>query len=96
MTLVDTSVWANHLRAADEVLVALMARKEALTHPFVIGELAMGSLRRRDAVIAELRRLPSVRVATDHEVMLLIDRHRLFGTGIGYIDAHLLAAGPCP
>ena len=69
-----------------------MEREEAATHPFVIGEVAMGYVRQRDLVIAELRKLPSVRVIGDSDVVFMVDRHRLFGTGIGYIDAHLLAA----
>src|SRR5579862_5605730 len=92
MILVDTSVWVNHLRVANEFLAHLMSRKEALTHPFVIGELAMGIIRERAAFMIEVRKLPTVHVATNDEVMLLVERHRLFGTGIGYIDAHLLAA----
>jgi hypothetical protein len=90
--LVDTSVWVNHLRHLDEILVASLDRKEVLTHPFVIGEMAMGSLRQREVMIAELRKLPGLPVVADNEVMVLVDRYRLFGTGIGYIDAHLLAA----
>jgi predicted nucleic acid-binding protein len=38
------------------------------------------------------QRLPQVRVATDLEVLHLIDQNLLFGTGIGYVDAHILAA----
>ncbi len=92
MILVDTSVWIAHLESTNEVLAALMEREEAATHPFVIGEVAMGYVRQRDLVIAELRKLPSVRVIGDSDVVFMVDRHRLFGTGIGYIDAHLLAA----
>jgi predicted nucleic acid-binding protein len=90
--LIDTAVWINHLQAADQRLVELMSRKQAATHPFVLGELAIGNIRRRDMVLAELHKLPTVRPATHDEVMHLIAHYRLFGTGIGYIDAHLLAA----
>ena len=92
MILIDTSVWIAHLEAANEVLISLMEREEAATHPFVIGEVAMGYIQRRDVVIGELRKLPSVRVAGDRDVVSMVERHRLFGSGIGYIDAHLLAA----
>jgi predicted nucleic acid-binding protein len=68
-----------------------MEREEAATHPFVIGEIAMGYARRRDVVIAELRKLPSLRVIRDSDVVLMVERHGLYGAGIGYIDAHLLA-----
>ena len=92
MILVDTSIWVDHLRAADDRLVALLEGGQVLAHPFVIGELSLGHLRQREAVISALQRLPRVDVATDSEVMFLIDTHRLFGIGIGYIDAHLLAS----
>ena len=92
MILVDASIWINHLRAADERLVALLAAEEVLGHPFVVGEVALGYLPRRAAMLRELRDLPQAAVATDEEVMDLVERERLFGRGIGYVDAHLLAA----
>lgn len=93
MILVDTSVWINHLgRAPDEILVSFLEQQQVATHPFVIGELAMGNMRRRTAVLAELARLPIVTIATHADVMFLVDEYRLFASGIGYIDAHLIAA----
>lgn len=62
-----------------------------MIHPFVVGELAMGGLRRR-TLLEDLRLLPTALVAADDEVLAFIDRHSLYGAGIGYIDAHLLAA----
>jgi len=90
--LVDTSVWVDHLRESDEALAGLLEAGKILAHPFVIGELALGNLPRRDLVLRALHDLPQVNVATDREVLHLVDRHLLFGLGIGYIDAHLLAA----
>ena len=92
MILVDASVWIDHLRAGDERLTALLDAREVLGHSFVTGELALGNLRRRDAVLSDLRDLPQATVASDDEVLQLIDRQALFGRGIGYVDAHLLAA----
>ena len=92
MILVDTSVWIEHLRTSNEMLIALLNGGEVLGHPFVIGELALGSLRRRDAFLSDLWDLPQATVAWDEEVLDLIDRETLFGRGIGYVDAHLLAA----
>lgn len=92
MILVDTSVWVAHLRAGDERLAALLDSGDVLAHPFVIGELALGSLRRRDAFLDDLRDLPRAGVATDDDVLQFIERQSLFGRGIGYVDAHLLAA----
>lgn len=92
MILVDTSVWIDHFRHADPTLSQLLSQLQILSHPFVIGELALGSLRQRDMILEALRGLPSALVARDDEVHAFIDQHSLFGIGIGYIDAHLLAA----
>jgi predicted nucleic acid-binding protein len=90
--LVDTSVWVQHLRAADKVLIGLLEAGRVLGHPFVIGELALGHLRRRDVVLRALQDLPQANVATNQEVLQFIDRNALFGLGVGYVDAHLLAS----
>jgi predicted nucleic acid-binding protein len=92
MILVDTSVWVDHLRASDERLVGLLDAGMVLAHPFVIGELALGTLAQRKTVLDALSDLPQAIVATDAEVLNFIDRHKLFGRGVGYIDIHLLAA----
>jgi predicted nucleic acid-binding protein len=90
--LVDTSVWVDHLRAADKALAALLDAGMVLAHPFVIGELALGNLRQREMVLQALADLPHASVATGAEVLHFIERYALSGRGIGYIDAHLLAA----
>jgi predicted nucleic acid-binding protein len=90
--LVDTSVWIDHLRHGDERLTALLEDESVLVHPHVIGELALGHLRRRGTVLSDLTNLPFANVASDDEVMRLIDREMLYGNGLGYVDAHLLAA----
>ncbi len=92
MTLVDTSIWIDHLRTPDRHLSALLERRLVLTHPFVIGELALGNLRDRDDFLGNLARLSTARVATEPEVLGFIDRNRLWARGIGYADAHLLVA----
>jgi predicted nucleic acid-binding protein len=90
--LVDTSVWVDHLRAGDATLAGLLEAGQVLAHPFVTGEVALGSLRQRALVLEALADLPQAPVATHAEVLDFIERHALFGRGIGYIDAHLLAA----
>jgi predicted nucleic acid-binding protein len=90
--VVDTSVWVEHLRIGDPTLVALLEAGQVLTHPFIIGELALGDLRNRDGVISDLSALPSATVATHSEVLDFVGRNALFGRGIGYVDTHLLAA----
>jgi predicted nucleic acid-binding protein len=90
--LVDTSVWVDHLRANDEALLALLHAEDILIHTFVVGELALGHLSPREGVLATLNDLPLIEPATNEEVLTFINRHRLFGLGIGYVDAHLLTA----
>lgn len=92
MILADTSVWVDHLRRGDARLAAQLDRAAVLVHPFVIGEIACGSLRDRATVLALLQDLPMAAVASADEALVFIDRHRLYGLGIGYVDVHLLAA----
>jgi len=90
--LIDTSVWIDHLRSGDWNLVRLLNTGQVLTHSFVIGELALGNLRQRRLIPDTLGDLPRTMVASDQEVLHFIGQHRLFDSGIGYVDAHLLAA----
>ena len=92
MILVDTSVWVEHLRHGLPRLATLLQEGEVLIHPWVIGELACGNLRNRQQVLELLQGLPVATVASDAEVLLLIERDRLMGRGIGYVDVHLLAS----
>lgn len=92
MILVDTSVWIEHLRRGEPSLAVALEDGEVLTHRCVIGELACGNLVNRREILDLLEQLPSAREATHEEVMAMIDRRKLFATGIGYVDAHLLAA----
>ena len=73
MILADFSIWIDHFRLADPVLDDLLSRKQVLSHPFVVGELALGSLKDRSAVISDLSELPMTQAADDHEVLSLID-----------------------
>lgn len=92
MILVDTSVWVEHLRRGLPRLARLLQEGKVLIHPWVIGELACGNLRNRAGVLELLQGLPAADVASDSEVLLLIEREQLMGRGIGYVDAHLLAS----
>jgi predicted nucleic acid-binding protein len=92
MILVDTSIWIDHLRQRDERLSGLLDQGRVLSHSFVIGELALVNLQNRDAILGALQDLPQAPVATDAEVLGFISGNALHGMGIGYIDAHLLAA----
>jgi predicted nucleic acid-binding protein len=92
MTLVDTSAWIEHLRRPDSDLMARLEEGTAACHPFVIGEMALGSLRRRAEILELLQDLPGLDVVTDRAVLGFVERHRLAATGIGWVDAHLLAS----
>jgi predicted nucleic acid-binding protein len=89
--LADTSVWIDHFRHGNARLVALLENGQVRTHPFVVGELACGNLAKRAEVLRLLRELPAVVSATDDEVLAFIERNRLMGAGIGWVDAHLMA-----
>ena len=92
MILADTSIWVDHLRHGDPIMVERLNTGRICIHPHIIGEIALGSLRQREIVLTALGDLPTVVVASDAEVRTLIEGQPLFGRGIGYIDAHLLAA----
>ena len=92
MILVDTSVWIDHLRAGNRLLVELLEAGNVLVHPFVIGEIALGNLKQRELILGALADLPQAVVARDDEVMPFIEGSGLFGRGIGYLDVHLLAS----
>ena len=92
MILVDTSVWINHLRNNDTHLARLLTENRVLGHPFVCGELALGNLRQREEILTALDNLPQAPVVFSNEVNYFIEKHTLYGLGIGLIDAHLLAS----
>lgn len=92
MILVDASVWIDHFRTANRHLTRLFETRDVWTHPFVIGEIALGSLNNRRAALRALGNLPGVPVAATAEVAAFIEWEKLHGRGIGYIDAHLLTA----
>jgi predicted nucleic acid-binding protein len=93
MILVDTSIWIDHINhGSDDHLDVLLAGESVLMHDFVIGEIAMGSLKTRNARLAFLRDLHRIPTASDTEVRVLVESAALHGTGLSYIDAHLLTA----
>ncbi len=92
MILVDTAIWVDHLRRGDAQLAGLLDRGAVLMHPFVLGEIACGSLTDRPGLLALLQQLPAAAVAEGSEVLGFIERQSLHGRGIGYVDVHLLAS----
>jgi predicted nucleic acid-binding protein len=90
--LVDTSVWIDHFRSAEPKLVGLLLEPRVMSHPYVVGELACGGLKRRAEVVRLLRSLPAASVADADDVLTFIESHALAGTGLGWIDVNLLAS----
>jgi len=93
MVLIDTSVWVHHLREGNTRLEALLEQTEVLTHPFVIGELACGRMRNRHEILSLLQSLPQAEIAEHAEALQFIEKWRLAGSGLGFVDVHLLASG---
>ncbi len=92
MTLVDTSVWVDHLRNSNARLSELLNEGQVLIHPFIIGELSLGTIKNKAEIMGLLSKLPLVPVAEHDEVLAAVNVHRLSGTGIGWVDAHLIAS----
>ncbi len=92
MIIADTSIWADFIGRGDDRLAGLLANDATLMHPYVRGEIALGNLARRAAILAHLDALPAAPLAEHGEVLGLIESARLFGIGVGFVDAHLLAS----
>ena len=92
MTLIDTSVWIDHLRSPDPLLSRVLLAGRAATHDFVIGELACGSIRDRANVLARVQSLTRLPDVPHEQVMRFVERHKFYGRGLSWIDFHLLAS----
>lgn len=92
MVLVDTCVWVDHLRLANLPLARLLRDAKVIVHPFVVGELACGRLARRHEVLGLLGKLPHLAPISHAEALAFIENNGLAGSGIGWVDVHLLAA----
>lgn len=92
MILVDTSVWIDHFRREDLHLIGILERSDVMMHPWVIGELALGSMRNREETLRLLAALPKAPVASDGGVLQFVSDEKLHGSGIGLVDAQLLAS----
>jgi predicted nucleic acid-binding protein len=92
MILADTSIWIDHFRRSDSRLARFLDHGDVVMHPFVLGELALGYVPKIAEMIEDLRTLPKAAVADPDEVLEFIAHRALSGSGIGYVDAHLLAS----
>ncbi|UVO53309.1 type II toxin-antitoxin system VapC family toxin [Sphingomonas sp. SUN039] len=92
MILADTCIWADYIDRGDYSLAALLENGAVVTHPFVVAEVLLGNLADRKMWKDQLARLPEFLPVRHSDVMALIDAAELGGSGVGYVDAHLLAA----
>jgi predicted nucleic acid-binding protein len=92
LILVDTSVWVDHLRRRNAAHATRLETGEVVCHPFVLGELSLGSLKQRDQILGLLSELPIAPVVPHDDVLALVERVRLAGRGIGWVDVHLIAS----
>jgi predicted nucleic acid-binding protein len=90
--LVDTSVWIDHLRQDNPKFASFLESGFVFTHPFIVGELSCGRLKKREYFLRDLRTLPVVKVARDEEVSHFMEERKVWDRGIGWVDAHLLAS----
>jgi len=92
MILADTTIWIDHFRSENPEMRLQLLKNNVVTHPFIVAELALGSLRDRVRTLAWLDFLPRVRVAQTGEVREMIELRGLYSRGIGLTDAHLIAS----
>ena len=92
MVLVDTSIWVSHLRHGNSRLQKLLEAGRVASHPFIIGELACGNISNRTEIISLMQALPMVDAVEHEELLIFIEHNKMMGTGLGFVDVHLLAA----
>ncbi len=92
MILADTSIWVDYLRNRNPEMQTLLSNGQIAMHPFIVAEIALGSLHRRRKILDDMEALLEVKVAQLNEVRHMIEAHTLYSKGIGLTDAHLLAS----
>jgi predicted nucleic acid-binding protein len=92
MILADTSIWVDHLRNHNPEMERCLGAGQIAMHPFIVAEIALGSLQNRRKRLVDMEALLSVRVAQLSEVRHMIEAHSLYSKGIGLTDAHMIAA----
>lgn len=89
---VDTSIWVDHIRQPLPDLLDLMRSRRCVLHPYVLAEIALGNLRDWSRRVAQLRALPSFEPLSNGDLLALIEEGELQGSGLGFVDAHLVGA----
>jgi predicted nucleic acid-binding protein len=90
--LVDSSVWVGHFKQRNEHLVVLLEADLVVCHPFIVAEVACGTPPNRKAIIRMLSELESTPLATQDELLAMVDAQQLYGRGCGFVDLSLLAS----
>jgi predicted nucleic acid-binding protein len=90
--LVDTSVWVDHFRLGNAALERLLIQDAVLCHPWVLGEIACGTPPARERTLVDLAALQMTKTASMQELMVFVERERLYGAGCGLVDLALLAS----
>lgn len=90
--LVDSSVWVGHFKQRNEHLVTLLENDRVVCHPYVVAEVACGTPPSRKVIISMLGELESTPVATQEELLAMLDTRQLYGRGCGFVDINLLAS----
>ncbi len=90
--LVDTPVWIGHFTGRQPRFAERLIATPVRLHDFTLGELMLGSVSREAKVLSDLAKLPRIHALSHDEVVAFIRNRRLEGSGIGWVDAHLLAA----
>ena len=92
LVLADSSIWVTHFKEGQKHLTQLLEQGLIACHPYIIGELACGSLKKRREIIQLLEALPVVDVLDNTEIIEFIESRKLMSIGIGYVDIHLLGS----
>ena len=92
VVLADTSIWVDHFRQKDRHLEVLLNETVIAVHPYTIAELSLGHLKNRREILSLMRALPQATLVSQEELMHFIEHRHLTGSGIGFVDAHLLAS----
>lgn len=92
MIIVDTSIWVDHLRGIDSPLDDILGSGSELLHPHVYGELLLNGLPKRGPFAEKIQSLKPAPLAASADVAAFILWAQLAGTGVGYVDAHLLVS----
>lgn len=92
MILVDSSVWIQHFKENSKALRHALENEDILMHPMILGELSLGTYKNRKEILELLSALPMATIASEDEVFVCIEKFRLYGKGLGWIDVNLIAS----